>query len=322
MNGAIYFLQANLLLVVFFGFYWLFLRNETYNTFNRVFLVFSAMLSLLIPVWDTDLVQSLNVTRQLSDFMHTGHTQITAQVNAQTSEVPAAIFSVLTFIYAGGAVFFMVRLLVNIFRLDASLRAGQLPGTAFSFFGRITVDGDLSDSDVIYEHELVHVRQVHSFDVIFFEIMAIFFWFNPVIYLYKIAVKNVHEFIADDISSRYMASKADYAMLLLSQQFQVSPLTLVNTFFNYKNLKLRIQMLKKERSGKPALAKYILAVPVFITVLFVFSGAVNQLPGVIEKNVIPLKNLSKVNRPAGEKSVEVEFKTTWTAHSIFSDISE
>lgn len=322
MNGTIYFLQVNLFLVVFFGFYWLFLRNETYNTNNRIFLVFSAILSLLIPVWNTELVQSWAFTRQLSGLIHTEDTRKVLNSVSSEKDTTSWFLSAVVFLYVGGAILFAIRLLVNIFRLDASLRSGQLPGTAFSFFWKITVDKNLSENDVIYEHELVHVRQVHSFDVIFFEILAVFCWFNPVIYLYKIAIKNVHEFIADEVSSKYMASKADYAMLLLSQQFQVSPHTLVNTFFNYKNLKLRIQMLKRERSGKSTLAKYVLAVPAFVVMLMIFSAAINQLPEEMQKAALPLKNLTATRQPAGEKSVEVELKTTWTAHSVFTPASE
>jgi beta-lactamase regulating signal transducer with metallopeptidase domain len=66
---------------------------------------------------------------------------------------------------------------------------------------------------------LVHARQWHSADVLIIEAVMIINWFNPIVYLYRFAIKHVHEFIADRQALKAGTNKADYAMLLLSQTF-------------------------------------------------------------------------------------------------------
>lgn len=68
---------------------------------------------------------------------------------------------------------------------------------AFSFFKKVAVDENSPEKEVILQHEMVHVKQWHSADVIFFELFAIVNWFNPIAYFYQKAIKNIHEFIAD-----------------------------------------------------------------------------------------------------------------------------
>jgi hypothetical protein len=57
--------------------------------------------------------------------------------------------------------------------------------SAFSFFNFLFVSKDMPMRDVIMRHEQVHIRQLHSADIMLFELLAIFNWFNPIIYLYK-----------------------------------------------------------------------------------------------------------------------------------------
>jgi TonB family protein len=135
------------------------------------------------------------------------------------------------------------------------------------------------------KHEFVHVRQLHSADVMLFELIAIFNWFNPVVYLYKSSIKHIHEFIADEVASRNEASKAEYAMLLFQEQFGVQAIPLTNNFFNQSLLKLRIKMLQKERSNQTAMMKYGLIAPLFMLMIVVSSAtlASKQLNKIEEK---------------------------------------
>ena len=79
----------------------------------------------------------------------------------------------------------------------------------------------------------VHARQWHSVDVLLIEIVMIINWFNPVVYLYRFAIKYIHEFIADKQVIQSGTDKADYAMLLLNQTFDVPAYGFVNTFYNH-----------------------------------------------------------------------------------------
>ncbi|MEM9687647.1 MAG: M56 family metallopeptidase, partial [Bacteroidota bacterium] len=142
---------------------------------------------------------------------------------------------------------------------------------AFSFFGNIFL-GDailLRDHDTIIRHELVHIRQKHSWDLLYFEILRIVFWFNPLIYGYQKRISEVHEFIADSEVAK--DHKKEQYQLLLSTIFNTSNLSFINPFFKKSLLKKRIMMLQKSKSGKTRQLKYLVLVPVLLSMLIYAS---------------------------------------------------
>jgi len=119
----------------------------------------------------------------------------------------------------------------------------------FSFGKYLFAPADIPE--IVYKHELVHILEKHSVDNLLMEIVKIFCWFNPVVYLYQREMKVVHEYIAD---ARVTASidKSDYAHLLVSYLFQVSKATLTHRFFNRSQLQKRLIMLQKKNSSRNA----------------------------------------------------------------------
>ncbi|WP_229244089.1 M56 family metallopeptidase [Emticicia sp. CRIBPO] len=274
MNWINYLIQVNLFLAVFYGFYWSFLRKETFNTNNRIYLVGSAFFSFAIPLWNSELVQSWIITREANQIIYS-YDLSDIIIKSRPEQASDWVFLKMTrLIYIAGALYFSLRFLINVLKLDRLLRSENPSVRAFSFFNKVFVDQDLRGNDTIMEHEMVHVEQGHSFDILVFEILGIVCWFNPVVYYYKTSIKHIHEFIADEIASSYLPSKADYAMLLFSQQFRTQPTLLINNFFNRSTLKLRIEMLKKKRSAKIALLKYGLILPVFLGMLILTSATI------------------------------------------------
>jgi TonB family protein len=122
----------------------------------------------------------------------------------------------------------------------------------------------------------VHAQQWHSADVLLVEMVMIINWFNPVVYLYRIAIKHIHEYIADRQAVQAGTSKAEYALLLLSQTFNAPTHRLVNPFFNHSLLKQRIMMLQKNKSQRISLIKYGLSAPLFILMLILSSATINN----------------------------------------------
>ncbi|MDP5139264.1 MAG: M56 family metallopeptidase, partial [Spirosomaceae bacterium] len=183
-------------------------------------------------------------------------------------------------------------------------------GGAFSFFGKIVVDESLEEHETIYRHEQVHSQHLHSADVILFEIIAIICWFNPVVYFYKNAVRNIHEFIADELASKTLNDKAAYATLLVSQQFKISPSVLTNSFYKPSTIKLRIEMLLKKRSTKTALLKYGLIAPLFLSMMVLASATVidkEGLENIAESVEVPLTELPSIYNLSINKNVrEIE----------------
>ena len=275
MNWLNYLLQVNLYLILFYGFYRLLLRTETFFNLNRGYLVASAALAFFIPLMQSEWVRSWFVTEQISQTITTLYSPQVFYIQASKQAHTLTLGDFMAVFYITGILFGIARFGGNLVYLGKmmSLKTEQRDAKqAFSFFNVLFVSKDLKSRSTIMKHEFVHIRQLHSADVLLFELIAIFNWFNPVVYLYKSSIKHIHEFIADEVASNNEPSKADYAMLLFQEQFGVQAIPLTNNFFNQSLLKLRIKMLHKERSAQTAMMKYGLIAPLFMVMIVVSSA--------------------------------------------------
>ncbi len=270
-----YLLLVNLYLIVFYGFYALLLRNETFFQLNRIYLVSAALLSFLIPVIKADWVKDLFITREVQ---HTIYATINPEFIYQAKPIhndPVTLGQILLFIYISGTIILVGRLFYQLLAVKKLIdKMGS--SAAFSFFNRIKIDSELPGQQTIIEHEQVHVTQWHSADVLLIEAVMIINWFNPIVYFYRKAIKHVHEFIADKKAIERGTPKAEYAYLLLSQTFGASPHQLTNNFFNKSLLKQRIIMLNKDESKRRKLLKYGLSAPLFACMLILSAATVQN----------------------------------------------
>lgn len=277
MNGIIYLVQVNVYLFAFYAFYRLILSRETFFGLNRFYLIGSTLLAFGIPVVQSDWVKDWLAPEPIQN--------LAMQVNLQAYEflvVPAtevtliSVGDVITWLYMGVAGFLLVRLVYRLFSAYRWVRNPQNGLQACSFFNYIAVDENLEGREAIMIHEQVHVQQIHSADILFFELNVIVNWFNPVAYLLKEESRKVHEYIADAEASRTLAEKSAYAMLLFNENFGVKSQQLTNSFFNQSILKQRIMMLQKNKSKKVALVKYGFIVPLFLGMLMLSSAFVSK----------------------------------------------
>jgi TonB family protein len=127
----------------------------------------------------------------------------------------------------------------------------------FSFFRYVVLTPADAHNELILRHELVHVRQWHSVDVLGLAIARSVIWACPALWLIERALRQVHEFLAD----RAIRQPSEYARFLVEYAFGIRPDTLANGFFNPSLLKQRIQMLHQRATSRWALGKYALIVP-------------------------------------------------------------
>jgi TonB family protein len=272
MSWAHYLLQVNIYLVVFYGFYKFLLDKETYFTLNRIYLVSAGLLSLSIPYlrfeWFTkqEAIQPVYIS--------------VGQLMGQVSIVEKApngfnAGNLIVLAYLIGVSFFSVRLIMRLLSVNRKLKQAD-HGEAFSFFQKKRIDEGLPQLKTVHKHEDTHISQWHSIDVLFFEILSVFTWFNPIIYFYKNAVKSIHEYLADEAAAKFQGDKEQYSLLLLSSAFGVPVNTLTNSFFNKSLIKKRIFMLHKQRSPKVAVLKYGLFIPLFAVALILSSATIRD----------------------------------------------
>lgn len=275
MSAAHYMLQVNIYLIVFYGCYRLLLDKETYFTLNRIYLLTAGVLSLSIPFlqfeWFTEQPAADPLyfgVDQMNNFM----TQV---IVAPEKPEDYTLGNLIVIIYLTGILFFTGKLVWQLLTVGKLLKKTG-PGTAFSFFSQKRIDNTLPGLPTIHKHEEVHVRQLHSADVLFFELLGILTWFNPAIYGYKRAVKNIHEYLADEAAAAFQGDKKQYALLLLSSAFGIPANNLTNSFFNKSLLKKRIFMLHKQRSRKTAVLKYGIFVPLIALALLMSSATIRN----------------------------------------------
>lgn len=278
MNALHYLLQANLYLALFYGFYWLWLRRETFHQLNRAYLLAAAALSLFIPVLQSDWVRSWFLTERVHEAVYTYYDLDAVFVTALPQQSVGLTWGdAFAFVYMAGVLVGLGRLSFQLAHLQRFLnrRKSTAGRMAFSFFNHLVVGRHLDGHDTILIHERVHARQLHSADVLLVELLAIFNWFNPAVYAYRQSLRAVHEFIADQHASRHAPTKADYALLLFAKQFGVSP-QLTNSFFSQSLLRRRVAMLQQAHSPRRALLKYGLTAPLFGAMLVFSSAAVSD----------------------------------------------
>ena len=215
-------------------------------------------------------------------------------------------YNTLKIVLGLGVVLSLLRFFVGfskIIELKKTAKRGQIFGipvlftseikTPFSFFNNLfwsTQLNHLSEEEQrqMVLHESAHIKKLHSFDVMFFELVTVVFWWNPLTYAYKISLREIHEFQADAYAIG-QTNNRQYGRLLisLSQSFSAllplrSQPTLANHFF-HSQLKKRIMMMTKKKSSGALRFKYLLILPVLLTVIFACETVVqNELPEIDE----------------------------------------
>lgn len=271
MEKLIPFVQVNLFLVIFYAIYWLFLRKETFHQVNRFYLIGSSILSMILPFVDLSSVKTWALAGQIQSLVY--EYDLPELVVSQNTEHKLNWVLIISILYLTIVAFLFLKLAFGVARAYAIVLSPSFnESNAFSFFGIIKIDKKLPYFRTIRAHERVHTLQLHFLDLFFFELMTVFFWCNPVVYIYRYTIKNLHEFLADQEASQTLPTVADYATLLLSKQFKIAPEHLfVQPFYNKSTLKIRIQMLLKGKSNNWAILKYGVVAPILFMALMVSS---------------------------------------------------
>jgi hypothetical protein len=79
---------------------------------------------------------------------------------------------------------------------------------------------DISPEEVLGKkivlHELTHIRQGHSYDKLFSQVVTCLFWMNPFYWIIQKELNMIHEFISDETSIQDRDTASFAQMLLLS----------------------------------------------------------------------------------------------------------
>lgn len=321
MNNLLsYFLEANLYLISFYLLYQLLLAKAKHFRFNRAFILIGVILSISLPLLSFNIKADLLAEKSLEGYIILPALTIS---NVQTESVGfiAKWWHIIGIIYISGVLFYFTRLswqLIRIFRhlplLNSSRERkdgytlittnGELPTCSFFRFLFWDKSVELNDDEQkqIMQHELVHIRQWHSIDVLLLELLRTVFWFNPVIHQLKSKITEVHEYLADHDATKEIGIEK-YSKLLTLQIFKSFDFALSNNFHKSQVVK-RIRMLKSKRS-KSIWLNIALLIPSMTLLITVLSCDVTDLEEIIpqaaavetetliEENVIEDESISE-----------------------------
>jgi len=284
-----YILQTIAFQLFFLIIYDVFLKKETFFNWNRVYLIATALLSVVLPFIKVEQFKDVvpqqfiitlpevvigSLTRVESNVIFgTGVDQNTGFVFSWQ-----LLFYLGAFIALGIFVFKLVKIAILIYknpkRWQGDLIIVELvkSNAAFSFFYYVFLGEHIKaeDKDTILSHETIHVQQKHSIDLLVFEMFKILFWFNPLIYMYQNRITTLHEYIADAKALKTQ-DKQSYYENLLSQVFESKNVSFINSFFKQSLIKKRIIMIGKTKSKQILKLKYILLAPMVIGMLLYTS---------------------------------------------------
>lgn len=285
-----YIIQAVLFQLGFLLMYELLLKKETFFTINRLYLLVTPLISLLLPLLKIESLSALVPAESISALSQVllpevyigGQSENIQQlpaVNVLQEQGLQINWWLVT--YVSGVVISLILLLKkyqnlnNLFRFrriseDKELRIIEVPNSkiACTFYKTVFLGDKLSEAEKqqILSHELVHVKQKHSLDLVFFEALKIIFWFNPLVYIYQSRIAALHEFIADANVVKTTTRRSYYEQLL-NTAFNTQNISFINQFFNHSLIKKRIIMLQKSRSKTIAKFKYLFVLPLLFMML-------------------------------------------------------
>jgi TonB family protein len=259
--------------------YLLFLRNERFFLLNRIYLITGILASVILPlvtvryVVDASAVEAGAAAGPVTAALHSG--------SSWQNILALALFSA----WLAGAVavlFRYVNQVLPVLRAAAVaeyssgypvkvIRSDKYPGS-FSLFSFVVVNPSISETEAreIMNHELVHIRQMHWFDLVLSSILCAVQWFNPAAWIYSRLIRQNHEYLADEEALQRSSDPAVYRAVLLNQ-IAGSPVIDLGNFFSYSLNKKRFLMMKNKISSPYRKLRLLLILPVAALVLFAFA---------------------------------------------------
>ena len=286
---AYYLLKIILCSAVLYTYYWVFLRNKIFHKYNRFYLLAVIVVSLALPllkfnIWHkadaakTSMVQMLQMVNSSDEYMdeiiiksHYRH--------ISTEQIALWFFTAVCMFFA----IIFIRTIIKIYSLkknnsfqyfnDIRLIYTHDKSTPFSFlkniFWNYEIDINSKNGGRILKHEVAHVKEKHSHDKLFINIVLILFWCNPVFWLLRKEINLIHEFLADK-NAVEDGDTAAFAAMILQTTYPNHRFEITNNFF-YSPIKRRLSMLTKNNKTKVSYTSRLLVLPLTVIVFAAFT---------------------------------------------------
>ncbi|MBE7173933.1 MAG: TonB family protein [Williamsia sp.] len=330
-----------------FGYYHLFLRNRKFHRYNRFYVLTAALFSILFPLFRIPVFQEVNANADtwIKSWQAISMSSWEAAFVVKASHTrPVSHFvswqNTTVLIYTMGVICYSIPVLRSFvyikmlsFKYKRETREGiafyntREPGTPFSFLQSIFWNEQLpltsEKGQHILQHELFHIREKHSYDILFFQVLTNLFWFNPFFHASFKELKTIHEFLADEWAGA-ATNKYDYAELLVMEAMQEKTARISHQFFHHQ-IKRRIAMIIKQPTNVSYMSR-IMTLPLLLALFSLFTLEIGcrdnveapSAPGTVNAanggqkggaHILPAQEfMSEVIKHMGRKEMSVAFR--------------
>mgnify|MGYP005992516633 CR=1 FL=1 len=303
----LYILKSIFCLFLFLGFYHLVLEKEKMHRFNRFYLLGSIVFAFIVPSFTITVITPTEfIEPVVQEFQMIEQMQTSDVVFVEETEINYMNYVYGLYIIVSGILcFFFIKNLLKILSktkknekvsyYDATvilLKEKILPHTflKYIFINKNEYANDQQEQ-LILTHELAHVKQKHSIDVLLIELLQIVFWCIPVFKLYKKAIQLNHEFLADDAVLKSHKNISEYQHILLNTSAQNNNIYLASNL-NYSLTKKRLLMMTTPNSKTNILLKKLMVIPLTAGFIFAFAQRVEAQE---KKQKLQIKEIKPVS---------------------------
>jgi outer membrane biosynthesis protein TonB len=241
------------------------------------------MLSILLPLIRVNILDYFNGQGSVAKVIYTMTVQDEIVIELGKSSAYSTNF-LLAAGYALVSIFFIATLLMTFIKIGRLRRNNQqtevkgiqfintnASGTPFSFFNSIFWNRKIDLSSIagqqILDHEIAHIREKHTYDKLFINVVLLFYWINPFFWLIRKELNMIHEFVADKFAMED-ADVTAFAEMILASIYPQKQFSITNNFF-YSPIKRRLLMLTKNKNSKVNYISRLLVLPIAV-IMFVF----------------------------------------------------
>ena len=300
-----YDLKVAALIAVFYLFYMLLLARETTHTLNRIVLLSSIVLSVVLPLCIVTIHKSLTINPSSMEeeslypqeqMMDGSQIQNITTPFSLIEELGVKLLAAILLIGIIIRLFYLVKSYWKLKKIMLNSEKHTLPSginvcvvnsniAPFSWMQSIVLsnaDWQLQSASIL-AHEEAHVRHHHSYDIVFVEILTALQWFNPVVWFMRQELRILHEYEADASVLSCGFDESQYIHLLMQKATGIQACTLANGIHTPKTKKRIIMMLRK-KSKRSTWLKALYIVPIVLVSLAMSAKTV------IDYEIVPKDN--------------------------------
>lgn len=299
--------------------FWALLRKETFFRLNRCVLLAITVASMLLPfadAWGITFPGELASSGILS--IRLPKVEVLASSHATSMW---SWWGVLCVAYWVGAISCFLYKAIDMFRLVRFIPNGCLwtqiedgihihcharQIAPFSWMNRIVIsEKDYHENgNEILLHERAHIKNGHSWDMLWLSVVEVLQWFNPFVWMLAKDIRDIHEYEADLAVLQEGVNARSYQLLLIKKAVGNASFAFVNSF-NHSLLKKRITMMIRRKSNPWARVKLVYLLPVAVLCMMACTSNTPSPVSIAEvKEVVATEEVAMVEPEQVFKLVE------------------